>query len=55
MNFSKENTASTNLVESDLSNSDERHKDLHLSACCDSFKKHWQQIRDILNKYEVCY
>ncbi|KAK7604799.1 hypothetical protein V9T40_005985 [Parthenolecanium corni] len=58
MSWTKTNNASVNSVKSfNLNNNNNNNnntflKDFDLSACYDSFKKHWQQIHEIIKKYE---
>lgn len=59
MSWIKKNNATINSIKSLNINNNNGHnnntylKDFDLSACYDSFKKHWQQIHEIINKYDV--
>lgn len=60
MSWIKNNNVTINSVKSlnfnngnTNNNNNSYLKDFDLSACYDSFKKHWQQIHEIIRKYEV--
>lgn len=61
MSWIKNNNVTINSVKSlnfnngntNNNNNNSYLKDFDLSACYDSFKKHWQQIHEIIRKYEV--